>query len=164
MGFLNSVDALKHQNADQEVELADMQLRANMQAQNQSFQNGLIHELQDENDELRAEVERYRALLCKPMLEIAKKSGGFKRTYEAQQKILADWVVSQKAFKEVAMQFADKLGISRDEVQKQGIAAEEVILTDQSKFGNNPEPGSLAEQFKGELLADHRAKQGSTGA
>ena len=55
-----------------------------------------------------AEFQRNRAneleaLLAKPMAEIAAKNGRFRETYDKQQEMLADWIVSQRAFKELAM-------------------------------------------------------------
>ncbi|MCO8321135.1 hypothetical protein ABEG10_11750 [Burkholderia cenocepacia] len=159
--FLKSMSALgaSAEDVSRETKIRDLQFQTQIQEQSDSFNRGYIEELKDEVEELQHEVERYKALLSKPMQEIARQHGGFKRAYEAQQKLLADWIVSQKAYKEVAMQFADKLGVSRDEVNKQGSAAEEVILTDQSKFGNNIISGDFVDTFKGELLADLQSKK-----
>ena len=51
------------------------------------------------------EAEYYQKLLTKPMAEIAQANRSFKEAYEAQMELLADWMVSQKALKELAIQF-----------------------------------------------------------
>jgi len=76
--------------------------------------------LQDQVEELEEEVSEYRKLLCKPMLEIANQNRNFKATYEAQMQIMADWMVSQKAFKELAIQFGFEKGLKSDEVIQMG--------------------------------------------
>jgi len=48
--------------------------------------------------------EYYKNLLTKPFKEIAEITGGdFEKTYDEQQTILGEWMVSQRAFKEIAM-------------------------------------------------------------
>ena len=66
------------------------------------------------------EAEYYQKLLAKPMDEIAKANRSFKETYEAQMELFADWMVSQKAFKELAIQFGLEKGLSPDEVIQMG--------------------------------------------
>ena len=61
------------------------------------------------------EAEYYQKLLAKPMDEIAKANRSFKETYEAQMELLADWMVSQKAFKELAILFGIEKGLTPDE-------------------------------------------------
>jgi hypothetical protein len=72
----------------------------------------------------------YEALLSKPMHVIAEKNKNFKETYEQQQTILADWMVSQKAFKEVAIQFGKEKGLSPDEVIEMGLDKDVDVLQD----------------------------------
>ena len=62
------------------------------------------------------EAEYYQKLLTKPMAEIAQANRSFKEAYEAQMELLADWMVSQKAFKELAIQFGIEKGLTPDEV------------------------------------------------
>ena len=68
------------------------------------------------------EAEYYQKLLTKPMAEIAEVNRSFKETYEAQMELLADWMVSQKAFKELAIQFGIEKGLTSDEVIEMGNA------------------------------------------
>ena len=63
------------------------------------------------------EIENYyKDLLSKPMAEIAAQHGGFKAAYEKQQEMLASWIVSQRAFKEIAMKYGKMVGKTPEEV------------------------------------------------
>lgn len=66
------------------------------------------------------EAEYYKKLLAKPMAEIAAENHQFKETYEQQMELLAGWMVSQKAFKELAIQFGIEKGLTSDEVVEMG--------------------------------------------
>ena len=80
------------------------------------------------------EAEYYQKLLAKPMDEIAKANRSFKETYEAQMELLADWMVSQKAFKELAIQFGIEKGLTPDEIRDMGIKKKSDVLLN----NNNP--------------------------
>ena len=80
------------------------------------------------------EAEYYQKLLTKPMAEIAQANRSFKKTYEAQMELLADWMVSQKAFKELAIQFGIEKGLTPDEIRDMGIKKEFDVLLN----NNNP--------------------------
>ncbi len=83
---------------------------------------------------LKQEVEYYKQLLAQPMQVIAEHNGDFKKTYEEQQTLLADWMVSQKAFKELAIQFGSEKGFSPTEVIDIGLDKEIDVLENR----NNP--------------------------
>lgn len=70
----------------------------------------------DKGIKLRDELDEYKLLLCKPMSEIAARHGKFNETYEQQMELIATWIVSQKAFKELAIQFGIEKGLSAKEV------------------------------------------------
>ena len=80
------------------------------------------------------EAEYYKKLLAKPMAEIAQANRSFKETYEAQMELLADWMVSQKAFKELAIQFGIEKGLTPDEIRDMGIKKRSDVLLN----NNNP--------------------------
>ena len=80
------------------------------------------------------EAEYYQKLLAKPMDEIAQANRSFKETYEAQMELLADWMVSQKAFKELAIQFGIEKGLTPDEIRDMGIKKKSDVLLN----NNNP--------------------------
>lgn len=85
--------------------------------------------------DLQAEVDEYKLLLCKPMAEIASKHGNFQETYEQQMELIVNWMVSQKAFKEIAIQFGLEKGLTADEVIEIGHEKRLAVLDNQ----NNPE-------------------------
>ena len=74
----------------------------------------------EELEEAEETIEFYKNLLCQPMSVIAQKNINFKATYEAQMQTLADWMVSQKAFKELAIQFGFEKGLSVEQVVQMG--------------------------------------------
>lgn len=82
------------------------------------------------------EAEKYKKLLAKPMHIIAEESGAFREAYEKQQEMLASWVVSQRAFKELAMKYGKLAGKTPEEINAEGMAGKEAILEDKSEFGN----------------------------
>ena len=76
------------------------------------------------------EAEYYQKLLTKPMAEIAQANRSFKETYEKQMELLADWMVSQKAFKELAIQFGIEKGLNPDQIREMGQAKKIDVLND----------------------------------
>ena len=93
-----------------------------------------IERLKDINNGLKEDNIYYKELLAKPMAEIAQANRSFKETYEAQMELLADWMVSQKAFKELAIQFGVEKGLTPDEIRDMGIKKESDVLLN----NNNP--------------------------
>ena len=87
------------------------------------------------------EAEYYQKLLTKPMAEIAQANRSFKETYEAQMELLADWMVSQKAFKELAIQFGIEKGLTSDEVIKMGRDKEIDVLENRHDVSHNTNVG-----------------------
>lgn len=88
-------------------------------AKEREYRNEVVdmyNNLLDEHEDLKAENEKYKQLLCKPMAEIAAVNENFKETYEKQMEIMAEWMVSQKAFKELAIQFGFEKGLTHKEV------------------------------------------------
>ena len=76
------------------------------------------------------EAEYYKKLLAKPMAEIAEENNDFKNAYETQMELLADWMVSQKAFKELAIQFGIEKGLNPDQIREMGQAKKIDVLND----------------------------------
>ena len=87
------------------------------------------------------EDEYYQKLLTKPMAEIAQANRSFKETYEAQMDLLAEWMVSQKAFKELAIQFGIEKGLTSDEVIKMGLDKEIDVLENRHDVSHNTNVG-----------------------
>ena len=95
--------------------------------------------------ELTEEINFYKNLLSKPMIEIANNNKNFKETYTLQQELLADWMVSQKAFKELAIDFGIQLGKSKEDVVAQGFSNESKVLNNKTKYGNDAKDSSIIE-------------------
>ena len=87
------------------------------------------------------EAEYYKKLLAKPMAEIAQANRSFKETYEKQMELLAEWMVSQKAFKELAIQFGIEKGLTSDEVIKMGRDKEIDVLENRHDVSHNTNVG-----------------------
>lgn len=78
-----------------------------------------------------SDANYWKRLLSKPFEEIAKHDFDFRQAYEAQQEFLANWMVSQKAFKELAIQFGKEKGLTPDEVIEIGMGMKEGVLNDE---------------------------------
>lgn len=111
--------------------------------------------------ELRDELDNYKLLLREPMAAIAKKDGYFRETYERQMELIATWILSRKAFKELAIQLGAEKGLTADEVIAMGNAKKMDVLENR----HDPEHGSNAEDVEVlsnriELLKNKMAQQG----
>ena len=87
------------------------------------------------------EAEYYQKLLTKPMAEIAQANRSFKEAYEAQMDLLAEWMVSQKAFKELAIQFGIEKGLTSDEAIKMGLDKKIDVLENRHDVSHNTNVG-----------------------
>ena len=87
------------------------------------------------------EAEYYKKLLAKPMAEIAQANRSFKETYEKQMELLADWMVSQKAFKELAIQFGIEKGLTPTEVMQMGLNKAIDVLENRHDINHNTNVG-----------------------
>lgn len=96
-----------------------------------------VGRVRTENEQLQDENNRLKSLLSKPFKEIAQVSGDFKVAYEQQQDLLADWILSQEAFKETAIQFGIELGKSIDEVKEIVSENEMAVLENRTEHNNN---------------------------
>ena len=79
------------------------------------------------------------------MAEIAAENRKFKETYEKQMELLADWMVSQKAFKELAIQFGIEKGLTADEVHQMGLNKKLDVLENK----NDPSHKTNSDTIKG---------------
>ena len=105
------------------------------------------------------------------MQVIAEHNGDFKKTYEEQQALLADWMVSQKAFKELAIQFGfDAHGHTPEQVIEMGLDKKIDVLEDKHDPSHNtnvgdgstigPRKEALIEKYHKDKAA-RKAKKGS---
>lgn len=79
-------------------------------------------------------------LLARPMKEIAEKNFFFKHTYMKQQELLSNWMVSQKAFHEIALRYGKALGKSVEEVLVEVRQAETTVIEGRAEFGSPMNP------------------------
>ena len=104
-----------------------------------------LQNLREQVSVLSEDNKYYSKLLAKPMAEIAQANRSFKETYEAQMELLADWMVSQKAFKELAIQFGIEKGLTSDEVHQMGLNKELDVLENR----NDPSHKTNSNTIKG---------------
>lgn len=97
------------------------------------------------------EVLYYKDLLSKPMHEIANNNENFKNTYAIQQELLADWMVSQRAFKELAIDFGIKVGMKREDIVERGMKNKEKVLSNETEHGNNAEDNPFINSYTKKL-------------
>ncbi len=115
--------------------------------------------------------QEYQNLLSRPFQEIAAQNGNFKETYEAQMELMADWMVSQKAFKELAIEFGfNAHGYTPEQVIEMGYDKDIDVLEDKNdpSHGTNAGNGSTIGPRKEKLIekyhrekAARKAKKGS---
>ena len=135
--YLHSENQRKASEAQYE---ADRKARAYQQAnedlawENQrsnSLNNELegdIARLRRQKNQLVVEVNRLRELLTKPFTEIAKEDPTFAANYHRSKELLASWMVSQRAYRECAIQIGLENGMSIEEVTKKATALHEDVI------------------------------------
>lgn len=106
---------------------------------------------------LKNKVKEYEDLLSHPMKEIAQANGDFKKTYEtlvaAQDKVLANWIVSQKAFRETAKVLAKQLDKTPEEFTEIYQSSVNAVLTNQTQHENNGNESPLLAKHAAAILA-----------
>ncbi|WP_343586487.1 hypothetical protein [Herbaspirillum sp.] len=96
-------------------------------------------------------------LLARPMKEIAERNALFKHTYMKQQELLSNWMVSQKAFHEIAFRYGKALGKSVEEISAEVRQAEVAVIEGRVEF--SVPMGPMAKEALG-YGARHAAKVG----
>ena len=89
-----------------------------LNAEHVGIVKSIASQAQKAADDARAENERYRALLARPLIDVLQENTDLKKAYEEQQKLLKRWVVSQEAFRSLAHKFRKELGISDDKIKE----------------------------------------------
>nr|WP_288119021.1 hypothetical protein [Thiomonas sp.] len=145
------IDKLNQSNAAKEAQakrLAQEKEEAEARAKRIANSSNTAHAIAVQNGEIAKqnadiaikyvkEAAYYKQLLSKPMEEIAAQNGDFKATFEKQQEIIADWIVSQKAFRELAIDLGEEFGVSKEAMRKKLSEKFKAVLTDNTKHGNN---------------------------
>ncbi|MHC3434935.1 hypothetical protein G7048_06050 [Diaphorobacter sp. HDW4B] len=125
--------------------------------------NSARFKLIDENAALTMELAKYkqqanefRSLLSRPMKEIADMSGDFKKAYEVQQQMLAEWIMGQKAYKETAMQLGMEVGKSSEEIQQLATQNANAVLENRTEHGNDSTTSPTLADHASAILAIRR--------
>ena len=136
------------------VETAEILRSKIAKMQYEERQNAIAYsKLIDEKAELEIQNEFYRKLLSRPMREIAEVSGDFKKTYDEQQMILADWIMKQKAYRETAMQLGMELGKTPEQVKDMAIGNIDSVLENRTQFDNNATTNPVLSSHAAAILA-----------
>ena len=126
-----------HERASHQRILANHLINESIHQKNDIDLLNEIEELREHNAILQHDNEYYSRLLAKPMAEIAAENHKFKETYEKQMELLADWMVSQKAFKELAIQFGIEKGLTPNEVIQMGLNKNIDVLESNNETSHN---------------------------
>lgn len=142
------------------VETAEILRSKIAKMQYEERQNAIAYsKLIDEKAELEIQNEVFRKLLSRPMKEIAEASGDFKKTYDLQQQMLAEWILAQRAYRETAMQLGLQVGKSPEEVQKIATQNANAVLENRTEHANNSTTSPLLAQHAAAIL-EIRKKNG----
>lgn len=130
-------------------------------------------EIKNATDEILALKNRNQELenlLSRPLKQIAQEHPAFKNNYEAlinaykevQDEILAGWILSQKAYKETAMQVGIEAGKTPEEIKEMAKKNEEVVLNNQSEIdqGNNASTSKILTENLSAIIAIRKKNQG----
>lgn len=134
---------LVQQRVQAEIGNANKSRELNEANQGMEFWRESANHARKKVKQLEEEVEFYKNLLSKPMAEIASKNENFKETYRVQQELLANWMVSQKAFKELAIDLGLELGKEKEEIIDEGFKNKQKVLNNQTKHDNNAIDSSI---------------------
>lgn len=63
------------------------------------------------SDDLARDLMFFRSLLSRPFSEIAKYNLDFAKAFEMQQQTMSDWILSQKAYRDLALDLGVQMGI-----------------------------------------------------
>jgi hypothetical protein len=114
---------------------------AALEAENEALKQSLKYSQMNagfKEKELKEKEEYYKDLLTKDFHEIAKISGGtFLENYHEQQTLLGEWMVSQRAFKELAIRFGLESGNTKEEVLSERENTEIKVLNNETEYGND---------------------------
>lgn len=121
-------NATKEKFAELEAENAELKKSLKYAQMNAGFKE----------KELKEKEEYYKDLLTKDFHEIAKISGGtFLENYYEQQTLLGEWMVSQKAFKELSIKYGLETGKTKEEVLSEREKTEIKVLNNETEHDNN---------------------------
>lgn len=112
----------------------EMQKAVSMLEQQIQMLTMSLHDEQEKVRKLKKQVEELESELIR--------SGARKApATNAEKQFIADWIVSQKAFKELAIEYGSQLGLKPDVIKKAGVAKELDVLD----CKNDPSHGTNAD-------------------
>lgn len=83
-------------------------------------------------------------------------SGDFKKAYEVQQQMIAEWILAQRAYKETATALGPEAGKTADEIKQMASQGANAILEDRSEHGNDASAIPLLADHASAILAIRR--------
>ena len=98
--------------------LADAQLIRNEHSIDLHRMKQRLEAAEEISDDLARDLMFYRSLLSRPFSEIAKYNVEFAKAFEMQQQTISDWILSQKAYRELALDLGDQLGIPPTDIEQ----------------------------------------------
>jgi predicted nuclease with TOPRIM domain len=109
---------------------------------------------------LQDKVNGYRQLMCESLRTIAEKNPDFKKTFDAQMVVLGDWIISQKSYKELAIQLGERLNIDSNTIIELGTNGKLEVLKNShnSKHGTNASDSEVASRYQTELYVKIEAE------
>lgn len=107
---------------------------------------------------LKNKIKEYESLLARPMKDIAAANEDFKKTYELQQQMIAEWIMAQKAWQETAMQLGMKLGMTPEEVKEGAAPNTNAVLENRTQHGNDASESLLLQKYAADILAMRKSK------
>lgn len=152
---LNNINQQQQINHNLNRNVADLTEKVNehsSQANNLQNEN---NDLYGEINRLKRQVAQLKSLFEQPLHEIAKIHPEFAKNYFAEKELLASWMVSQKAFRELAIQLGKAQGVTQEEINQKGLAMELDVLTNR----NNPNHGTNASEKFFEPYKENLMKQ-----
>ena len=102
---------------------------------------------------IKNKVKEYEELLSRPMKEIAQANGSFKKTYDIEQRSIAEWILAQRAYKETATALGMQAGKSVEEVQQIATQNANAVLENRTEHDNNSTTSPLLAQHAAAILA-----------
>jgi hypothetical protein len=130
--------------------------KAAIEAQRANELAQIANELKKDNVKLESEKQFFENLLSLPMKEIAEKNEQFKKTYEAQQLLLAKWILSQKAYAETAMQIGIEAGKTTEEVKDMYNDNIILVLANATKHGNNAVTSQVLKENVSKIIKNNK--------
>ena len=118
-----------------------------------------VERLENELRQSKQEVQVHRALLSRPMKEIADVSSDFKKTYELQQQMLAEWILAQRAYHETATKIGIEVGKTPEDIRQMASQNANAVLENRTEHGNNSTTIPLLAEYASAIL-EARKKSG----